>query len=151
MPVITQLTNADSIWTGQWPADALATGITAYRLYCSQNADTKGSYRLVAVYANPGVGNVLSGSLRYADMFLITPTRKFYLRAVAVRGSQEEDPMGAASPALAVTPSAIKGWSLEQLLEQDVRPVILVGYNVTNNTFYPVNVVPGAGGGFKLE
>lgn len=151
MPVITQLTNADAIWSGQWPADAAGTGITAYRLYCAQNADQRNAYRLVAVYPNPGVGNVLSGALRYADLFLNVPTRDFYLRAVAMVGSQEQDLAGAASPALKVVPSPIKGWSLEQLLEQDARPVIVVGYNVANDTFYPLNVVPGAGGGFKLE
>lgn len=151
MPAITETANANSIWNGTIPADPPATGITAYRLYCSQNADTKGSYRLVGVYANPGTGTITLGPLRYPDMFLITPTRPFYLRAVAMRGNQEEDLMGPNSPALAVNPSTIKGWSLEQLLEQDVRPVLVVGYNVANNMFYPINVVPGAGGGFKLE
>jgi hypothetical protein len=151
MPLITQVSNANAIWSGTIPADAAGTGITSYRLYCAQNAEVKGAYRLVTVVANPGVGVIALGPLRYADLFLITPTRPFYLRAVAMIGNQEQDLMGAASPALTVTPSTIKGWSLEQLLEQDVRPVMIVGYNVANNTFYPINVVPGAGGGFKIE
>lgn len=151
MPLITQVSNVNAIWTGTIPADAPATGITAYRLYCAQNAEVKGAYRLVTVVANPGVGVIALGPLRYPDLFLITPTRSFYLRAVGMVGNQEQDLMGAASPALTVAPSAIKGWSLEQLLEQDVRPVMIVGYNAANNMFYPINVVPGAGSGFKLE
>lgn len=151
MPTITQTANANAVWDGKFPADALATGITAYRLYCAQNADQKGAYRLVGVYANPGAGDVVLGPLRYPDLFLITPTRPFYLRAVAMRSAHEDDLLGAANPALAVTPSAIKGWSLEQLLEQDGRPMMVVGYDPTNNLFYPLNVIPSGGGGFKLE
>jgi len=151
MPVITQTSNLASVWNGTIPVVALATGVTHYRLYCAQNADQAQNYRLVKEYVNPGAGNLTLGPLRYPDLFLVTPTRKFYLRAVEVRSGQQSDLVGAASPALMVAPSAVKGWSLEQLLEQEVRPVMIVGYDPTNNLFYPVNVVPSGGGGYKLE
>ena len=77
MPIITQTANANSVWGGTIPADALTTGITKYRLYCAQSVDQLHNYRLVKEYANPGAGNVTLGPLRYGDLHLITPTRKF--------------------------------------------------------------------------
>lgn len=151
MATITQTLNADARWSGTIPADALATGITAYRLYCAQNADQPSAYRLVEAKTNPGTGTITFGPYTYAGLYLNTPTRKFFLRVTAMRGSQEDDLVGAANPVLSVTPSDIKGWTLEQLLEQDIRPAILVGYDPINKLFYPLNVVSDGGTGYKLK
>lgn len=151
MATITPTLNVDARWSGTTPADALASGITHYRLYCSQNVDQIASYRLVETKPNPGAGTITWGPYRYPDLFMNTPTRKFFLRVVAMRGTQQDDLNGSASPALEVTPSPIKGWSLEQLLEQDIRPVIIVGYDPANNMFYPLNVVSDGGTGYKLK
>lgn len=152
MATITPTANANAVWNGTIPAAALSTGITAYVLYCAQGADTQKAYRRVREYANPGVGTVTLGPLTYPQLFLITPTRAFYLRVTAKRGGMEDDLVSSANPALAVTPSLVKGWSLAQLLEQDVRPTVIVGYDPVNNLYYPVNVIPsGTGTGYMLE
>lgn len=152
MATITQTANLNAVWDGTIPADALSTGITSYVLYCSQNADTLAAYRRVKEYANPGVGTVTLGPLTYPRLFLNTPTRTFYLRVTAKKGAQEVDLISAANPALTVVPTEVLGWTLGQLLEQDLRPSILVGYDPVNKLYYPVNVVAsGSGTGYKLE
>lgn len=150
MPTITQTANADGVWDGTIPADASATGITHYELYAAA-VDEKSSYKRVKRYTNPGVGTVTLGPLTYAQLFLINPTKKFFLRAVAVRGGKVDDVMSVSSPALPVAPSTFTGWTLAQLQEMDIRPCILVGYDPTNKLFYPINVTPAAGGGFQLK
>lgn len=152
MTTITQTANANSVWNGTIPTDALATGITSYVLYCAQNADTQKAFRRVKEYANPGVGTITLGPLTYPRLFLDVPTRAFYLRVTAKRGAQEEDLVSSANPVLAVVASEVKGWTIEQLMAQEMRPAVIVGYDPINKLFYPVNVVAsGSGTGYMLE
>jgi hypothetical protein len=149
---ITQTANANSVWNGTIPADALATGITAYVLYCAQGSDTQKAYRRVKEFANPGAGTITLGPLTYPRLFLDIPTRAFYLRVTAKKGAQEEDLVSSANPALPVTTSEVKGWTIEQLMAQEMRPAVIVGYDPVNKLFYPVNVVvSGSGTGYMLE
>lgn len=154
MATITQTANANSIWNGTVPFDA-DPAVTHIVLYAG-NVDQKPAYRRVLEIANSGPGpNALGGGsgISYARLFLQTPTRPFFLRATQKRGANgpEDDLVSAANPALAVTPSTIKGWTLGQLLEQDVRPVIVVGYDPISGLYYPLNVVTDGGNGFKLK
>lgn len=93
--------------------------------------------------------NTTFGPYAYGDMHLITPNRPFYVKIVAVRGNvddlQKEPTFGP------VTPSQFLGWTLAQLLEQDVRPVIVVGLDPITGLFYPLNVITDGGSGFKLK
>lgn len=154
MPTITQTANANSIWNGTIPAD-VAADIFGYRLYASQALGQQiQSYRFVGQYLNPHAGTVTLGPLTYGALGLQTPNRPFSLRVTKVKGSafnggQESELM--AEPALAVAVSAFMGWTLAQLLEQDGRPVILVGMDPATGMFYPLNVISDGGTGFKLK
>jgi hypothetical protein len=152
VPTITPTANANSVWNGTFPADALSTGITSYVLYCAQGADTQKAYRRVKEYANPGAGTVTLGPLTYPRLFLDVPTRTFYLRVTAKKGAQEEDFVSVVNPALMVVVSEVKGWTIEQIMAQEMRPAVIVGYDPVNKLFYPVNVVAsGSGTGYMLE
>lgn len=154
MATITQTANTDSVWNGTvlFNADPAVTHIVLY----AANVDQKPAYRRVLEIANAGPGpNALGGAsgISYARLFLQTPTRTFYLRATQKRGANgpEDDLVSAANPVLAVTPSAIKGWTLSQLLEQGLRPTIVVGYDPVTGLYFPLNVVSDAGNGYKLK
>jgi hypothetical protein len=155
MPTITQTANANAIWNGTVPADAAPAGIFGYRLYCSQALGQQiQSYRFVAQFLNPLVGTVPLGPLTYGALGLQTPTRPFSLKVTKVKGSafnsgQESELM--AEPTLTVAVSPFVGWTLAQLLEQDGRPVVLVGLDPITGMFYPLNVITDGGTGFKLK
>jgi len=154
MATITQTSNANSIWNGEITVtDAPATGITHYVLYASQSTDILSTYRRVRQYVNPGGAALTLGPLKYAELFLQVASRSFFLRITAKRGvsGPEDDLLSAANPSLPVVASTIKGWTLEQLLEQDMRPTIIVGYDPLTAQFHPVNVVADGAGGFKLK
>jgi hypothetical protein len=154
MPTITQTANANSIWNGTIPADAVPAGIFGYRLYASQAANQIQAYRFVAQYVNPGVGTVTLGPLTYGALGLQTPNRPFHLKVTKVKGAafnggQESELQ--AEPTLDVAISPFLGWTLGQLLEQDMRPVILVGLDPITGLFHPLNVITDGGTGFKLK
>ena len=153
MPVITQTANANAIWNGTVPADVPAD-IFGYRLYCAQSVDQKPAYRFVAQYVNPHAGVVTLGPLTYGALGLQTPTRGFFLKVTKVKGtaflSGQETEL-AAETTLIVAPALFLGWTLGQLLEQDMRPVIVVGLDPVTGMFYPLNVVADGATGFKLK
>lgn len=154
MPTITQTANANAIWNGTIPADVPAD-IFGYRLYCSQMLGQQiQSYRFVGQFLNPHAGTVTLGPLTYGALGLQTPNRPFSLRVTKVRGAafnggQESELM--AEPPLTVAVSDFKGWTLGQLLEQDARPVIVVGLDPLTGMYYPLNVITDGGTGFKLK
>jgi len=148
MPTIVQDSNANAIWSGHFAADPLSTGITSYQILAAQGDDQPSSYRYVDQVSNPGAGNVSLGPYTYARMYLINPTRQFFLKAVPMVGSQVMSV--AAAPTLVVIQSAVPGWNIQQTLEQGMRPTLLVGVDPVSGLFYPMNVVAD-GGGFKLS
>lgn len=151
MATITQTSNANAVWNGTVPADP-DPAVSDFVLYAAQNADIRSSYKRVKVVPNPGAGTATLGPVTYPDLFLITPTRKFFLRVTQIRGGKEDDLIAGSNPALEVAPSEVVGWSLGQLLEQGLRPVVVVGYDPTTNLYYPLNIAPDPGGeGFILK
>jgi hypothetical protein len=117
------------------------------------NVDQKAAYRRVTeiVNAGPGPNAFFASPVPYARLFLQTPLRTFYLRAVPKRGSQEGDLVAASNPPLVVIPTAVPSWTLAQLMEQEMRPIVIVGYDPATGLFHPVNVVADGAGGFKLK
>lgn len=152
MPAIIQDTNVNSLWTGHVAATAaLVSGITHYRLYCAQHGDQPKAYRFVSQYANPGGGALALGTISYGALGLQMPNRPFFLKLTSKMGLPDgQESELAAEPVLAVVPSAVSGWTLGQLVEQSMRPVIVVGFDPISGLYYPLNVVAEATG-FKLK
>lgn len=153
MPIITQTANANGQWNGTVPFDADPL-VTHFVLYAA-NVDQKAAYRRVAQIPNAGPGPdpfFVPLPAPYARLFLQTPLRPFYLRATTRKGinGPESELVGPSSPALAVVPSVVPSWTLAQLMEQDMRPVVIVGVDPTTGLFHPLNVVAD-GTGFKLK
>jgi hypothetical protein len=153
MPTITQTANANGAWNGTVPFDA-DTAVTHIVLYAA-NIDQASAYRRVTqiVNAGPGPNAFFAAPAPYARLFLQTPARPFFLRATRRKGANgpEDDLVSALNPVLPVTPSAFLGWTLGQLLEQDMRPMILVGLDPLTGLFHPLNVITDGGTGFKLK
>lgn len=151
MPTITQTSNENAIWDGTVPFDASAD-VTGFNLHVAQGVDRFEHYKLVKFIAKgAGPGPVALGPLTYAQLFLPIPHRTFFLKATTVFTTGKETELEA-EPSLSVAPSSIPGWSLGQLMEQDMRPVVLVGLDPSTGQYHPLTVIPdGVNGGFKLS
>jgi hypothetical protein len=153
MPTITQTANANSAWNGTVPFDA-DPAVTHIVLYAA-NVDQAAAYRRVIqiVNAGPGPNAFFAAPSPYARLFLQTPLRPFFLRAVRRKGAsgQEDDLVSTLNPVLTVAPSAFLGWTLGQLMEQDMRPVIIVGLDPLTGMYHPLNVIADGATGFKLK
>jgi hypothetical protein len=154
MPLITQTANANAIWNGTVPQDAAPVGVFGYRLYASQAKNQVRAYRFVAQYVNTFVGPLVLGPLTYGGLGLQTPNRPFHLKVTKVFGSAfngGKETELEAEPTLDVAISTFIGWTLGQLIEQDMRPVIVVGLDPLTGLYHPLNVITDGGTGFKLK
>lgn len=147
MPTITQVSNANSLWSGTTPGSADAT-ITKYRLYCACT-DQPSAYRLVDQKANPGAVPLAWGPYSYGALHLVLPTRPFFLKVVGVRDTQELDLTS--EPVLPVTPSAALGYTLGQLLAQGINPSMIVAKDPATGLFFPVAAANDGAGNFQLS
>jgi len=153
MPVITQTVNTNGQWNGTVPFDA-DPAVTHIVLYAASQ-DLQGAYRRVTQIVNAGPGpNLFFTPLPapYARLFLQTPLRPFFLRATRKKGANgpEDELFVAANPLLSVVPTVVPSWTLAQLMEQDMRPTVIVGVDPVTGLFHPLNVVAD-GTGFKLK
>lgn len=153
MAVITQTANTNGQWNGTVPFDA-DPAVSHIVLYAAP-VDQQAAYRRVVqiVNAGPGPNPFFAASAPYARLFLQTPLRPFFLRATRKKGASgpEDDLTSAANPVLAVTPTVVPSWTLGQLMEQEMRPIVIVGFDPTTGLYHPVNVVADGAGGFKLK
>lgn len=147
MPTITQTLNLNAVWNGTIPFDA-DPAVSDFNLYAAQSVDADQHFRLVKKITNTGPGPIVLGPLNYAQLFLIQPTRKFFLRTTTIRNGHEDDL--AAAPTLLVNPSPTIGWTREQLLENNIRPYLIVGFDQVNNLYYPICVEETDPGKFCL-
>lgn len=151
MSTITQTANADGRWNGTVPFDADAT-ITEIALFAAAEVDQHSAYKLIKKIANSGPGPNAFGLTSYVTLGLNPGIRRFFLRAVPVRtGVVDPDITAAGNPALAVTPSTVPGFSLQQLQGMGIQPTIIVGLDPSTGLYHPLTVIPdGVNGGFKL-
>ena len=149
MPTITETANANAIWNGTVPFDA-DPDVTGFNLYQTQQGPNAEHFRRVTfVPKGAGPGTTTLGPLTYPRLFVTQPTRGFKLRATTVRTVGGETDRGS-EPILEVSASAVIGWSKEQLLEQEMRPIMPVGFDPVNNLFYPICVEETSPGKFCL-
>ncbi len=151
---ITQTINTDAKWAGTTPGSANAS-IVAYRLYVAAIDGGPGQYRFVDQKDNPGASTITWGTYTLAQLG-VPVIRPFYLKVIPVTNKAIADKdaanLVAQATALKVTPSGLPGWTIGQLLEQGVRPILLVGFDPSTGNCYPLNVVAdSANGGFKLK
>lgn len=148
---ITETVNLNGTWAGTTPA---AAGPAAYRLYAAPIDSGPGQYQFVDQQDNPGSGTVTWGTYNLSRMH-VRPLQAFYLKVIPVTNKAIADKdasnLLADSPALKVTPAGVPGWSLGELLEQGVRPILVVGYDPTTKQCYPLNVVADGSNGYKLK
>lgn len=154
MPTITQTVNANGQWNGTVPFDADPT-VTHIVLYAA-NVDQLSAYRRVVQIVNAGPGpNPFFTPLPapYARLFLQTPLRSFFLRAARMKGvaGQQDELISASNPVLSVVPTVVPSWTLAQLMEQEMRPVVIVGVDPVTGLFHPLNVIADGATGFKLK
>lgn len=151
MATIAQTSNASGIWDGTATFDP-DPAVDEIVLFCAAEVDQHTAYRQIKKITNSGPGPNALGPLTYVQLGLNPQVRKFFLRAVPSRsGKVDPDITAAGNPVLAVTPSTVPGYTLQQLQAMGIQPTVIVGFNPTTGLYHPVNVVPGTAPGFKLE
>ncbi len=151
MSTIVQTANTLGSWNGTATFDADPT-VTEIALFCAPEVDQHSAYKLIKKITNSGPGPNALGPVTYVALGINPTARRFFLRAVPVRsGKVDPDITKSTNPAFAVTVNAIPGYSLAQLQGMGIQPMVIVGLDPTTGLYHPVNVVPGSGGGMKIE
>ena len=151
MSTIAQTANTKGSWNGTTTFDA-TPGVTEIALFAAAEVDQHAGYKLIKKITNSGPGPNSFGATTYVALGLNPGVRRFFLRAVPVRGTQiSPDITAAGNPPLLVTVNVVPGYSLAQLQGMGMQPIVIVGLDPTTGLYHPLNVVAGTNGGMKLE